>query len=370
MSIVKALKQSINGVLADQWKEIITVGRFDEYTVVKPGELKNRNNNHGVNINNSEGVITNGSKIIVPENTVAFIFSQSKIEHIIYDAGEYEYLDGMNSVINGEGVKLSIFTEIKKRFSFGGIPSDRKNIAFMNLREIRNLKFGTRGPQIYNDLFYNIDLEIHAYGSFTIQVVDPIMFIKNYLPANVSYYSFDDTNVKSQLVSELLQSLNVALNKISLVARISEIPSKSTEISEFVAGDTSNAGTWEKRFGFKIVKVSIENIELSEESKDIVKQYSTKNMNIKAYENISAKTSDIAAQQKIAEGIRDNGLGDGGGMIYGMNLAQNLNNQTDTKLAMSIDKQIESVIKLKDLLEAGVLTQDEFNLKKKEIMGL
>lgn len=37
---------------------------------------------------------------------------------------------------------------------------------------------------------------------------------------------------------------------------------------------------------------------------------------------------------------------------------------------ISIDDQIEALKKLKDLVDAGILTEDEFNAKKKEIMGL
>lgn len=36
-------------------------------------------------------------------------------------------------------------------------------------------------------------------------------------------------------------------------------------------------------------------------------------------------------QQKIAQGIQNNGLGDGGGMIFGMNMAQNLGVQVKKK---------------------------------------
>lgn len=47
-----------------------------------------------INVNGSEGVITNGSKIYVPENTAAFIFSESAIEEIITEPGGYEYRHG------------------------------------------------------------------------------------------------------------------------------------------------------------------------------------------------------------------------------------------------------------------------------------
>lgn len=38
--------------------------------------------------------------------------------------------------------------------------------------------------------------------------------------------------------------------------------------------------------------------------------------------------------------------------------------------ARSVDEQIEAVKKLKELLDAGILTQDEFDRKKKEVMNL
>ena len=111
-------------------------------------------------------------------------------------------------------------------------------------------------------------------------------------------------------------------------------------------------------------------IEFSDDSRELVKQYFSKKMDMKAYDDVSQRTSNIAAQQKIAEGIRDNGLGNSGGMFYGMNIAQNLGPTAETKSKMSLDEQIETLKKLKELVDIGILTQEEFDAKKKEIMGL
>ena len=93
-------------------------------------------------------------------------------------------------------------------------------------------------------------------------------------------------------------------------------------------------------------------------------------MNLKAYEDISQRTSNIGAQQKIAQGVQDNGLGDGAGLIFGVNLAQNLGTNAEDRSAMSFDQQIEALKKLKELLDMGILTQEEFDKKKKDIMRL
>lgn len=373
MGILKAFTNAVDGTFADQWKDLISADSFDEHTVVVPGHLKSTNNGRGSNTNGSDGVISNGSKIFVPENTAAFIFSQSGIENIITTPGGYEYQDGEDSIFNGDGVKKSIFKQVADRVGYGGISSSQKEIAFVNLREIRDIKFGTRGPQVYNDIFYGCDLEIYAYGSFTLKVVDAEKFIKNFVPANVTYYSFDDKNVRAQVSSDFIQSFITALNSLSSSYRISQLPAHSNEISQQIAQDAFNAGTWKERFGFEIIQISIENIEFSPESRELVNKYNANKMNLKAYEDISQKASDISAQQKIAMGVQNNGFGDVGGMFLGMNMAQNITPNAEVKSnqpTMSFDEQIEALKKLKELVDMGVISQEEFDKKKKEIMGL
>ena len=370
MGLIRAFSGAIGGTFADQWKDIITAGSFDEHVVVAPGVLQSTNNGRGTNFYGSNGVLTNGSKIYVPENVAAFIFNQAAIEGIITQPGGYEYTNGQDSVFSGSSISKSIFSQAKERMGYGGISPDSKQIAFVNLREIRDIKFGTKGAQVYNDYFYGTDLEIFAYGSFTIRVTDPVRFIQNFVPPNVTYYTFDDAKVRSQILSEFLQSFTVALNSLSSSYRISQLPAQANTIAKIVATDEDNAGTWENRFGFRIIKVAIENIEFTEESRALVRQYSENKMNLKAYDDISQKASNIAAQQKIASGIENNGLGDAGGMIMGMNIAQGIGSQAEAKQTMSFDDQVEMLKKLKGLLDAGILSQEEFDAKKKEIMGL
>lgn len=373
MGIIKAFSGAIGGTFADQWKDIFTAGNFNEHAVVVPAVRKSFDNGRGSNYKGSEGVISNGSKIYVPENTAAFIFNQSGIEEIITESGGYEYDNGQESIFDGNEITRAIFNQASDRIGYGGITSDNKKIAFVNLREIRDIKFGTKGAQVYNDRYYGADLEIFAYGSFTIKIVDPVKFIRDFVPANVTHYTFDDMKVRSQILSEFLQSFAVALNSMSNEYRISQLPSQANVLAQTVINDSNNAGTWPERFGFSIVQVAIENIEFTEDSRELVKQYSANKMNMKAYEDVSQRTSNIAAQQKIAQGIQNHGVGEGGNMIMGMNMAQAINPMgapNDQSSVMSLDQQIDALKKLKELVDAGILSEEEFNVKKKEIMGL
>lgn len=47
------------------------------------------------------------------------------------------------------------------------------------------------------------------------------------------------------------------MNSLSAEYRISQLPGQAQKVSEVVANDTTNAGTWPERFGFKVVRVGI-----------------------------------------------------------------------------------------------------------------
>ena len=368
MGVIRAFKDAVASTFADQWKEVITAPEFDEHLIVAPGIFKTRNMGRGANNLGSDGIISNGSKIFVPENAIAFIFDQESIENILPPGG-YEYQDGDESIFNGDDPETSFTSQIIKRLGFGGITPERKRIAFVNMREIRDSKFGTPGAQLYHDPAYGIDLEVKAWGSFSIKVTDPERLITEFVPTGNSYYSVDDDYVSNQITYDFIQSFSVALNSMSAKYRVSQLASLENEITKYILND-ENVGSWKKRFGFELVKATIGNIGLTEASRDLLKKYADKKIELSAYSDISQKASDISAQQKVAQGVQDHGFGDMGGMIYGVNMAQSLDINASKSNTASVDQQLEILSKLKKALEEGILTQEEFDAKKKEILGL
>ena len=142
------------------------------------------------------------------------------------------------------------------------------------------------------------------------------------------------------------------------------------------------------RFGFEVSSVGIESIEFTEQSRQLVQQFASNKMNVAAYEGVSQQAGNMAAQQRIAQGIQDNGFGDGG-MLLGMNMAQAINPMTAAPVqapapapapeaaapashtaSMSVEEQVEAMKKLKELVDIGILSQEEFDAKKHEILGL
>lgn len=426
MGILDAAFDAFGGTLEDQWKDIVTAADFDEHTFVTPG-IRKRNVNGRGNDYGAECVLTNGSMIYVPEGTAAFVFSQGGIEQIIVNPGGYEYRNGQATVFDARdrqetGIGKALFGQAAQRLGFSGISPDEKRIAFVNMHEVRGIRFGTRGPLVYNDRFYGCDLEVFSYGTFSVKVIDPEAFIRHFVPANVSRYSANDPEARKQLTAEFLHSYIGAVNALSDRFRIAQLPGQANAISQAITQEDQHAATWPERFGLELVSVAIENIEFSEQSRELVHQYSERKMNVAAYEGVSQHAANVAAQQMIAQGVRENGFGDAGNMLFGMGFAGALNpltaafagqakagdadamnasqavcgeqvgdssasagatdsndsgagggakGCTDRPAAVaSLDEQIETVKKLKELLDAGILTQEEFDKKKHEIMSL
>lgn len=82
-------------------------------------------------------------------------------------------------------------------------------------------------------------------------------------------------------------------------------------------------------------------------------------------------------------GVNQHGFGDAAGMVIGANMAQHLDpmtartgstvpqsQATPGAATLSLAEQIEMVKKPQELLTAGILSQEEFDLKKKEILVL
>lgn len=347
-----------------------------------PGLRRESTRGYGAN-RGLENVLTNGSLIFVPENTVAFVFSQAGIERVIAQPGGYEYQDGQVTIFDEDtrkrrGLRGVIGDQMRQRISFAGNPTDEKRVAFVNMREIRGVKFGTHGPLAYHDLHYDADLELQAHGVFSVRVSDPVTLIRNFVPANCGAYSLDFREARKQLVSELLHSFAMATNQLSAQYRISQLPSQADAIVDCIKSQGSHAGSWDERYGLQLTSIAIEAIEFSDDSRKMVLDYTSRKMSVSAYEGVSSHASDVSAQQKIADGVREHGLGDAAGMMVGMGFATHLEPETARRSVpeegspskLSFDEQLDRLERLKKLLDAGILTQEEFDAKKREVLGL
>ena len=313
MGIIKAAVASVKGTLADQWLEVIEASDMGDDVVFCEGTKIRK----GENVKGSDGTVSNGSVIHVYANQFMMLVDGGKVVDYTAEEGYYKVDNSsMPSLFGGnfEDVLKDSFERIK----FGGQTPQKQKVFFVNLQEIKGLKFGTRNPINYFDNFYNAELFLRAHGNYSVKITDPLRFYAESVPRNKSYVKLNDIN--EQYLSEFLEALQSAIGQMSVDGiRISHIQSKGRELGKYMA-DILDA-EWKQMRGMEVQSVGIASISYDEESQKLI------NMR-----NQGAMLSDAAiregyVQGSIARGMEAAGSNSAGaaaafmGMGVGMNAA-------------------------------------------------
>ena len=388
------------------------------------------NNGRGSNTKGSENIISNGSKIIVPEGMALITMQDGAMTGIITEPGGYEYTnDTINSksIFAGDGLIDSLVKQSWERFKFGGIPAAQQLVFYVNLKEIPNNRFGTQSEIYWDDAYFGTQVGAVTRGTYTLKIVDPILFIKNFVPvtylvANAPEFDFSDMDnpAGEQLFSEVVGSLSAAFsnytNDPSKGNRMSKIQGDQIGFAQALSSAVDDAYQWKQDRGLEIVKTAILSIEYDEDTKEMMKD-------VKRADALSGARGNSFMQQSVARGMQAAGENGGGtGMAFmgmGMGAAGNVmggmqqpNNQSTyqpgfgqqpqqqyqqppqqpqqpqqqyqqppqqeqpQQVQPQQDQQSQpqdptaKLIEMKKLLDAGVLSQEEFDKIKMQLLGL
>lgn len=266
MGISKAATSAIGGGLADQWLEVIEPDNMSDSTVMTKGVKVRRNDKRGSNRKGTEDVITDGSVIHVYPNMMMLLVDGGRIIDYTAEEGYYTVKNELApSMLNGS-LKDAI-SETFDRFKFGGVTPQKQQVFYINLQEIKGIRFGTSSPLNYFDNFYNAELFLRAHGNYSLRITDPILFYTNAIPKNKSQVDINDIN--EQYLAEFLTALQTAINKMSADGeRISYVPSKSMELSKYMG--TVLDDSWRELRGMEIVSVAVASISYTDDSVKLI----------------------------------------------------------------------------------------------------
>lgn len=262
MGIIKAAAEAVGKSLADQWLEVVEAEDMGDQTVfVKGVKVRTGQNKKGLS-----DVISNGSIIHVYPNQFMMLLDGGKVVDYTAEEGYYKVDDSsMPSLFNGSfGDALK---ETFNRIKFGGETAQKQEVFFINLQEIKGIRFGTPNPINYFDNFYNAELFLRAHGTYSIKITDPLKFYTEVVPKNETHVEIDEIN--EQYLSEFLSALQASINQMSADGtRISFVSSKSVELGKYMA-DTLDAD-WKQTRGMEIQAVGMASISYDEESQKLI----------------------------------------------------------------------------------------------------
>ncbi len=314
MGIIRALTDAVSGALADQWLEVIEPDQMSDRTVFTAG-VQMRQGERNSNTKRTSAVVSNGSVIHVYPNQFMLLVDGGKIVDYTAEEGYYTVNNSSEpSLFNGDlgdSVKESF-----NRVRFGGTTPYAQKVFYVNLQEIKGIKFGTTNPVNYFDSFYNSELFLRAFGTYSIKVVDPIKFYTEAIPKNAEHVDISDIN--EQYLSEFLGALQAAINQMSADGvRISHVTSKNMELSRYMADILDD--DWKDLRGMEVVSVGLAGLSYSEESQKLI------NMRNQGAMLSDPNVREGYVQGSVARGLEAAGSNSAGSMagFMGMGLGMN-----------------------------------------------
>ena len=312
MGIIKAVTTAVGGALADQWLEAIEPDGMGDRTVFVRGVQVRRGK--GSNTKGSSDIVSDGSVIHVYPNQFMMLVDGGRIVDYTAEEGYYKVShSSMPSMFNGQfGEALK---ESFNRIRFGGVTPGAQKVYYVNLQEIKGIKFGTRNPVNYFDSFYNAELFLRAHGTYSIKVTDPIKFYAEVIPKNADHVEIDSIN--EQYLSEFLEALQTSINQMSADGtRISYVASRSRELGQYMAHTLDEE--WTRMRGMEIQAVGIASITYDEESQNLI------NLRNRGAMMGDPSIREGYVQTTIAEGLKNAGSNDSGAMAGFMGMGMGM----------------------------------------------
>lgn len=402
MGFIKAFAGAIGGMFADQWIDFLAPPEgLAPTAAIFPAIPKGKNAGRGSNTKGSENIITNGSQIIVPEGYALLTFQSGELTGFIDEPGGYTYTTEdpqAKSIFTGGGFMASTIKQSWERFKFGGQPGTQHLVFYVNLKEIPNNRFGTQSEIYWDDAFLGTQVGAITRGTYTLKIVDPVMFVKNFVPlsyysANAQIFDFSDMNndAATQLFNEVVSSLapafSIYTNDPSKGNRITRIQSDSLGFAQSLSAAVESGYHWATQRGLSIISTAIQSIEYDA---DTVKLLS----DVKKADALSGNRGASFLQQSVARGFEASGenTGAGGMAMMGMGVgmtgqALNFQQQPGQQVpqqqmppqaaaapapaaAPAAEDPVAKLAQFKQMLDQGLISAEDFEAAKNRILGL
>lgn len=415
MGFIKAFTGALGGTFADQWRDFY-MPRPNVPTTAALFEAvpKGENAGRGENTKGSENIISNGSKIIVPEGTALITIQDGAVTGMIAEPGGFIYKSddpNSQSMFAGDGIFSQLWKQTWEKVKFGGQPGSQQLAFYVNLKEIPNNRFGTQSEIYWDDAYFGTQVGAVTRGTYTLKIVDPLLFVKNFVPAKylqpgapVFDFADMDNEAGTQLFNEVVGTLSAAFsnytNDPSKGNRISKIQGDQIGFAQAMAQAVEDAYQWKTTRGLEIVKTAILSIEYDEDTKELMKD-------VKKADALSGARGNSFMQQAVARGMQSAGENGGGAamafMGMGMNAAggmmggmqqpatqssyqpafaqqsqpaqpvqqpQPTQPQQSAQPAGTQQDPTTRLLEMKKLLDAGAISQEDYDAIKKQILGL
>jgi membrane protease subunit (stomatin/prohibitin family) len=300
--------------------------------------------------------IKNASKLIVGPGQGCIFVYEGKVQGIYTQQG----------VVELKTANIPFWTTIKKFMQ--AFESEHKvGLYFFKLSQLLDIKWGTTGPIKYDDPKYKFPVGLRAFGNFSILIEKPEWFFQNIMGQRDLYTV---PEIRDLIVSRILQNLTDYL--ASCKFSYAEIDAQRNEIAEQVSLHINKE--YEK-LGFKLLDFRVEGTSFDDDTMKRINRIADMSAEAQAAQVAGLSYAQLQQLEALKEAAKNPG---GAGMVMGVGLGVNLGqqvvaassqNQPAQNTSTANDDTSVRLKKLKELFEQGLITQEEFDTKKKDILS-
>ncbi|RPI12980.1 MAG: SPFH domain-containing protein [Ignavibacteriae bacterium] len=238
---------------------------------------------------------------------------------------------------------------------------------FVSLKKFIDLKWGTKSPINFRDSELNY-VQLRASGKFSIRVKDPKQFIMEIVGTQGKYTTME---IEDYLRDSIVSKMNVVLGR-----NLKTVFDLGQFYGQIETGIKAEVTDFFNAMGIELTDLIIAGIVPPDDVQEKINERSSMSAvgNLDSYMKFkTAQAMEKAAENEGQGGAAGIGVGLGAGMTMAnmmmgsMGQQQQQGGQQQTK--QSSDDVIAMIEKLAKLKEAGALTEEEFNTKKKELLS-
>ena len=311
--------------------------------------------------------IQNGATLVVRESQMALFVDEGKVADV-FGPGTYKLTTQT----------LPVLTYLKNWDKLFESPF-KSDVYFFSTRQQVDQKWGTPQPITVRDAEFGA-VRIRAFGNYAYRVVDPKKFHTEISGTREAYTVQD---LDGQLRGLIMQQISVAIAQ-------SKIPFLDLAANQllFAQALSQALNPAMEGYGLKLEAMTVQSISLPEELQKGLDQKIGMGMvgndmgKFMQYQTAQAipKMAEGVGAGGDAGGLAGAGLGMGAGVAMGQILAQNMQSALQgtapaagaAAAAAPVGVKPEDVMatleKLGELKSKGILTDDEFNAKKAELL--
>jgi membrane protease subunit (stomatin/prohibitin family) len=304
------------------------------------------------------GELRLGSQCIVREGQLAFFARDGKFLDML--------IPGRHTLTSNN---IPLLIEFIKPIFSGGRSPFRADVFFVSLHQHTDLKWGTAQPIPMRDAHFGM-VRLRAFGSFVVQVAEPRRLLTNVMGTRGRLLVQDlEEQFRSSIIARVADVIAERMRerKLSVLDLATEYDELAEMAHEALKPDFAN-------LGIELTRFYINTISVPEELEKRLDQAG----GVSAMGGMSDYTRFKAAEalQDAARAGGDNLAGAGVGMGVGLNLGavmgqslgQSLQGQGAATPAAKEDP-LQTLKKLKEMLDHGLITQAEYDSKKVEILA-